>query len=319
MPTDDPPQYRIRITTDLPNLMNTLQAQLQHLVTLVTLAHRSTESLQNWDASLPNVGINIQLSSWPEASDPRTAKGSFLAWVNRSALRDSIEFFAEYLERVREIACFWHLTGLRPDGAMLGEEWNQRYVREARRFHALGLPARLEFLASTYGVGLIHDKLRYVSGINRMRNCFVHRNGIVSPRDIPIQSSTFAAALQRRRDRYPSEKWTHAQTMAALSDAGLETHFRVQWIRFTVYVEKADGQRRYWTGNELEVRKGDQIGAQVVEREKAVELQHRIVLSAEEFSELALTLVAAAQDLRDNLRLRGQRLGVVPTASVVDF
>jgi hypothetical protein len=82
-----------------------------------------------------------------------------------------------FLEECRTIAALYRLHG-----NCTGADWNKATIEDKKKFHELGLPAKIERLRKEFGVASKFED--HVLSLNRARNCLVHRLGIVSPKDV---------------------------------------------------------------------------------------------------------------------------------------
>jgi hypothetical protein len=111
----------------------------------------------------------------------------FGTWVLACGLRDAVEVLGVFLERARTAAATYsvwekfQITGTR-DACIPSEEWNERIVAGAAKFHRFGLPDKLERL-TRYSSTLAPSLSEEVRTINQARNCLVHRGGLVTDRD----------------------------------------------------------------------------------------------------------------------------------------
>ena len=310
MPEASSAKYQANIRMDLRSISSLLQGRLQHLINLVAYCHSGLDEKHPNEFQLPGIGVDMRLSSDPEVWSPETTRSSLLAWITRSAVRDAIEEFSHYLEKVREACGIWTLVAESGAGAISGEDWNRKLISEHRRFHGIGLPAKLEFLTNTYNLSLSEEKYRLVMSINHARNCLVHRDGFVGPRDLPLTSDQLSAALQSRRDQHPTERWSTAQMIEAINDAGLEASLTVSWLRLEVFVQKHSGEEEILRVERVAVDPGESVGVRFVESRKEFELGRAVLFDPRQFVDIAFTLVAAAQELRANLEVLGRSLGI---------
>lgn len=104
-----------------------------------------------------------------------------VAWVIAGALRDVVEEVATFLEEVRRLCAVIDLGHSR---VFSGEEFERCVVQAPARFATGGLPDRVAFLRKTYGSEILDHRIDDVLTLNSARNCLVHREGVVGPKDV---------------------------------------------------------------------------------------------------------------------------------------
>lgn len=107
------------------------------------------------------------------------------SWVLQNGFRDLAETVGAMLEVVQQILCIWDLKETVDDGHRIPvEAWNEHFPQRHGRFHAMGLPAKLDFLAKNYQFRVAENFQAYVRSINAVRNCLVHRQGLAGEKDV---------------------------------------------------------------------------------------------------------------------------------------
>lgn len=101
-------------------------------------------------------------------------KEEFEKWIIVNGLRELVESFAIYLDRIHT-ACLLMATN---KSAISAEDANTFGVAFERK----GLEQKLSSLKNRFSVAT--DKEVYLASINRARNCITHRNGRVGPKDV---------------------------------------------------------------------------------------------------------------------------------------
>lgn len=103
-------------------------------------------------------------------------------WVIRAAFRDAMESAHMALDGARLVLSIRGLTG-----KVRADDLNNAVEAEAERFHALPLKTKMEKLSKTYGLVLDSSWQDLILSLNALRNCVVHRFGIVGPKDVGEQ------------------------------------------------------------------------------------------------------------------------------------
>ena len=101
-------------------------------------------------------------------------KDSFEKWVISNGLRELIETFAVFLDKVHQV-CLLMATHKKS----IGEEDADTF---GPAFEWKGVEDKLKILRERFGIQ--SDKEKYFSSINQARNCITHRRGKVGPEDL---------------------------------------------------------------------------------------------------------------------------------------
>lgn len=118
-----------------------------------------------------------KLQLMPDTVDAETLgdfKEEFKIWVEGNGLRELIETFSVFLDRIHEAALFTGLPKNKVDMEILAEKCDS-FKRE-------GFPKKLKILHSKFSIGPKHTN--HIVSINKARNCLTHRRGIVRKEDV---------------------------------------------------------------------------------------------------------------------------------------
>ena len=122
--------------------------------------------------------------------DDQAVKKVYLQWVLANGFRDSIESLSMFLESAHKMLSYWELGEKQKKGIQLtGSDWNRIVHKDPPKFNKLGFPDKLGHLKEAHSI--IFDEIlgSHVLSINKARNCFVHRGGIVTPKDLTSENS----------------------------------------------------------------------------------------------------------------------------------
>ena len=100
-------------------------------------------------------------------------------WYLCTAFRDAIELLNVFLDQGRLLCALFPSAA---QGKIKADDYNRIVGKEARQFHRLGLPDKLKKLRQDFGVA--SELEGHVLSINTVRNCLVHRLGIVADQDV---------------------------------------------------------------------------------------------------------------------------------------
>jgi hypothetical protein len=117
------------------------------------------------------------------AQEQRLTRASAIAeaqrWYLCTAFRDAIELLNVFLDQGRLLCALFPSAA---QGKIQSDDYNRIFGTEIRQFHRLGLPDKLKKLQRHFGVA--SELEAHVLSINTVRNCLVHRLGIVTDRDV---------------------------------------------------------------------------------------------------------------------------------------
>lgn len=113
----------------------------------------------------------------PDTVDSETIghfKEEFKTWVEGNGLRELIETFSVFLDRIYDAALLIDISKDKVNMAALAAKQDS--------FNREGFPNKLKILRSKFSVGPKHAD--YIVSINKARNCLTHRRGIVGKEDV---------------------------------------------------------------------------------------------------------------------------------------
>jgi len=265
MDADPTPVAQLQATIELPALLAGLFGSLQTTSKYVAFALQSGDEREIGELKLPDAFSQIQLPAVPSQSEFRT---DYRRWIIGNGFRDGVEALSSFLEMTRTVANLYLLS---EKHLITGAEYNDATIIIPRRFHRFGLPEKLTFLETEYG--LRSEALDSILGINIARNCLVHRNGIVSDRD-----------------------------------ANTDTGLTITWPKLELVVRDESGERTV-QANEF-VEAGDEIGLRTVQYSRSFGLGEAIAFSPQEFSDVCMALFFCGQDLVQQVEQFGRSHGV---------
>lgn len=263
-------EHTFSVHVNLAALTSQLQRALQRSIDLTSFGLMAAARAPREDAlKLPGAWFQLATAG-NEALDFESAGAEFQKWAVACGLRDSIEAMRVFLEEARNIVAVWSLTG-RP--TIMGEEWNAKMVREAREFHKMGLPGKIEFLKKNYDPVLLPDSADEVLSINDARNCLVHRRGIVADRDLNALDGLL-----------------------------------VQWRKFELVVRGPGGERVIVPP--ATIQGGETLSGRQARASRLFRLGEGVSFSPQEFAELCWTLLWFGKALVQNVEAHGKAKGV---------
>ena len=282
---NDAGRHVAHIAINLDALLNELRNALQLNLTLYSVAMHS--KLDHLDA-LPRFQVNNVSSQFSQAFEwtLERALSEHRQWALKNAMRDALEGAVKFIESAYVVLSIWKVTGNAAVGGrevfVPVEDWRQAVEVAPNRFNRCTIPDKFKALAEDHGVSVDPVLETQFRSINQLRNCLVHRGGIVGAKDL---------------------------------DAGRDT-FEVCWRDMEFVVDKGDGPTPLEFGKVLE--KGAILGIRFSDKRKAFRIGETIELSETEFAGMMWGLSHFGADLVKNVSAVGVALGVVTLNSSID-
>lgn len=112
-------------------------------------------------------------------------KNEYIKWIIKNALCQAIESVNTTFDDVYYIC----LILKEAKNKVFDIEDNKRYFKLKSRFHKKGFPEKIEILQTEFKNDILPISFEHMLSINKVRNCLVHRNGIVSEKDFNSNDS----------------------------------------------------------------------------------------------------------------------------------
>jgi hypothetical protein len=104
---------------------------------------------------------------------------AFRQWILRCALRDSIESMNELMNDARDVVAYANLAKQN----LLFSDVSLSDAERKEEFRYLGLIRKVSALRDEYGLTFSSDSVTLLLSIGAVRNCLVHRSGVVDKSD----------------------------------------------------------------------------------------------------------------------------------------
>lgn len=251
-------EQHIHISINLDCLRGQLQRSLQKIIFLVSAGLQNITALNSELLELP-IPFKTVFDDGLRWSD-EVAQETYSELVLCNGFRDAIEAVGAALEEAHRVLTLWDLLDDNSQCKLSGAEWNAIFIDGDKHFHRLGLPHKLSHLRLNHELFLDERLSSHLTSINKARNCLVHRNGIVSSRDLTTN-----------------------------------TDLEVTWRRIYFFLQDADGEYALEIGRRVE--KESIVGMRFEDTSKSFPLGHQISFSAQEFSDLCWSLFLFGNDL----------------------
>lgn len=262
----------ISVKINLNGLRGELQRSLQKVICFVSNGLESGCDIEPDRLVLPtNIKSSFSKISWNK--DEFNKK--YTEWILSNGFRDVIESVNSFLDSAHEVLSIWEiLEKKKSKDSISGEEWSDIVIGGGKKFHRMGLPDKLSHISDNHGIEIKGSYKEQILSINAARNCFVHRNGIVSKLDVNENDELV-----------------------------------VKWIKMRTILQNEDGEQDLIIGEVIE--KESTIGIKFEENEKSFSLGTSITFSTEEVSEVMWCLFLFGIDLVMNISKFGEINGFV--------
>jgi hypothetical protein len=268
------------MSLELPLPSGILQTTLQRSRDLVAFGLQAADHAALVDLRVPDSFLEV-VPARNRALDPEGARSEFRTWVLANGLRDCVEAIGPTLEWVRKFCFFWTREGsvtpledgkFRLSGRLTGDEWNTNIVRGAAKFDRLPLPEKLIYLQKRYSWHR-PELSDHILSLNAVRNCLVHRDGIVGGNDLKLSG-----------------------------DQGLS----VRWRKGELVAGTGTDKRVLEAGSHVDA--GETVTVEFIDLEKSFALGERVVFNVTEYVDISLTfLLFGRQAQKSTMELQEHR------------
>ncbi|BCB25964.1 hypothetical protein SKTS_08500 [Sulfurimicrobium lacus] len=265
----------LNIVVNLDALLGELQRSLQWTINLVSVALKVQVSPDD------NSQLRLPLGTFATTFDqrllwtPTEAMEHHRNWILSNGFRDAIEGLSLFVESAHEVLSYWKLAEQQQGGIQLrGEDWNREIVSGEKSFHRLGLPDKFTHLQREHAVSPEATLLRQILSVNSARNCLVHRNGVVTEKDITNEAS-----------------------------------LNVEWRKLVTLLKDEDGEHDLVLGRVIE--KDSWLCIKGVDHCTSFRLGERITFTTQEFADVTWGLFLFGSDLVQKISTVGLSKGFI--------
>ncbi len=192
-------------------------------------------------------------------------------WYLCTVVRDAVECTHTFLEECRLVCAFFSLSARGTPST--GVNYHRIVGVEAQKFPSLGLPDKLKRLQEDFSVS--SELEAHVLSINTMRNCLVHRLGIVADRDVDANGELV-----------------------------------ILWRSIDLVAQSPDGIQEIALDQEARIEAGWTVIALVTDKSKVFRKGERIELSYEEITHTFSSLMNFATTLGQSIEGYGKHIGI---------
>ena len=115
------------------------------------------------------------------------AKEKFQQWCLKNSFRDCVENISLFLDECHFVC---ELLAARKNDKVIAEDFTKIVGSSRKKFHREGLPKKIKILHNNFNICSPLEE--HVISLNTVRNCLVHRNGIVRQDDLNTKTELVA-------------------------------------------------------------------------------------------------------------------------------
>jgi hypothetical protein len=195
------------------------------------------------------------------------ARTEFAKWVKSNGMRELLETFSVFMLAVYPVVTYAHgRLGNGPLGSPIS----------TKQFERLGIFDQLKEL-NKY-MPMLNDDLTIVESLNKVRNCFAHRLGVVAAKDVNTQTNSLLIS------------WTSPVVELRYSDGRVVA---VESVIGTTLLEEA------------------QVIHRIDLKQKAFQVDSEIALGSDELEEICLCMLSIGSRLLDNVKHLAEQAGIL--------
>lgn len=269
---------KLNISINLDALRGELQQSLQRVIHLVGIGLQTKDYIKSDQLYIPNNGMEM-IYAKSVVWDDNYAQNKYVQWILSNGFRDAIECLSMFLESAHRVLSFWEFSERQNDGIQLtGANLNEVMTTIPQKFHRLGFPDKLSHIQEEHSIIFNEALGSHVISINKARNCFVHRGGIVSQRDLTSENA-----------------------------------IDISYRRMVMLLQNEDGAKELVIGQVVE--KDNVIAVKQQDETISFDLGAKIELNPKEFSDIIWCLFLFGNDLVQKMSEYGLQQGLITEKS----
>lgn len=175
-----------QININLDALSSKLYIQLQHLTDISKFSKIATNCVSEKEFNEYSEFTTFHIAN-NQVLNFREAKEKFHQWCLKNSFRDCVENLSFFLEECH-LVC--ELLAARKNNQVTGKDLNKIVGPNKKKFHKEGLPKKIKILREKFNVSSPLEE--HVISLNTVRNCLVHRGGIVHQNDLNTETELVA-------------------------------------------------------------------------------------------------------------------------------
>lgn len=175
-----------QINLNLDGPLRKLYIQLQHLTDIIKFSKVATDCAQEKEFDEYYEFTQFQIAS-NHVLKFNEAKKIFHLWCLKNSFKDCVENLKLFLDDCH-LVC--ELLAFRKNDQIVGTDFNRIVGPNRKKFHRKGLPKKIIILRDDFSV--YSQTEEQVMSLNKVRNCLVHRGGIVQQEDLNTEKELVA-------------------------------------------------------------------------------------------------------------------------------
>lgn len=267
------PTHRLEVKIDLAGIHGRAVRDVRRVVHLAAIG-LSANPPEGQLANLDTRTLHYVFDPPTSSDEIQSFNDEYERWVLEAGFRELAEITSGLLEEAFTVRSYWHLGALQEQAGRVTLADVDNVVTEAGvGFNRLTLPDKLARLRSE-GVHSDVDLASMVLSINAVRNCLVHRRGIVGDKDLDSSGS-----------------------------------LTLRWLGMSLRVRHASGVIED-APVPYRTLEGDQLFIQHGPKSRSYRRGERVELSTQTFADVGWTVTLFASDLGKATEECGRRNGV---------
>jgi hypothetical protein len=127
------------------------------------------------------------------------AVAEYQLWILLNGFRELAELMTHFLSSIHSVAATATLQELQAiHGHLTPAQWQEVVIVGERHFEKANLPDKLRLLTSDDGLMLGDEAMTHIKSLYAVRNCLVHRGGLVQKTDVKNAGGLHASWLTMR-------------------------------------------------------------------------------------------------------------------------
>ena len=160
--------------------------QLQHLIDIIKFSKVATDCIQENKFNEYSEFTQFQIAP-NHILEFNEAKNIFHRWCLKNSFKDCVENLNIFLDECH-LVC--ELLAFRKNDQIIAEDFNRIVGPNKKKYNKEGLPKKIKILRENFDVSSQFEE--HVMSLNNVRNCLVHRGGIVQQEDLNTEKELVA-------------------------------------------------------------------------------------------------------------------------------
>lgn len=250
----------LKLIINLDAALASFQISVQHRIDFLTIASAGAAAVSERDYGKREFFSFFTAPNHRQSLE--SAREEFRSWCVMNSFKETIDHLSGFLEESRTALA---LARLGP--RFKGRDLTRVNVHERAAFNSLGLPEKIARLRRDFHVS---SKLEaHIVSLNRLRNCLVHRLGIVAPKD-----------------------------------AGKGGSLSVKWRAMELVAKGEETAQEVVVHPDVPLREASTLHMRFIDRERQFPLGEKVRLGAAEHHQMMFTFSMFALEISQQVKIR---------------